>query len=76
MNLTTGFINICAAIGWAYDLKTASPELIKKRVLRSGDGTHKLSAHSVGEHFDEQMWGDERMSNEDKSLIQVLHKIE
>lgn len=74
MNLTTGFINLCAAIGWAYDLKTASPELIKKRVLRSGDGSHIHSNHKIGEHFDEQMWGDESMSNEDKNLITILHK--
>ncbi|ODM92764.1 Acyl-CoA Delta(11) desaturase, partial [Orchesella cincta] len=33
INLSTIVIDFFALIGWAYDLKTASPELIKKRVL-------------------------------------------
>ncbi|CAF1159075.1 unnamed protein product, partial [Didymodactylos carnosus] len=36
-NLTTGFINVMAKIGWAYDLKKVSPEMIKQRRLRTGD---------------------------------------
>lgn len=30
-----------ARIGWAYDLKAASPEIIKRRVQKIGDGTHE-----------------------------------
>ncbi|XP_034827051.2 acyl-CoA Delta-9 desaturase-like [Maniola hyperantus] len=40
-NFTTFFIDRMAKIGWAYDLRTVTPELIKKRVERTGDGTHK-----------------------------------
>lgn len=29
-------------IGQAYDLKTVSPEIIKQRTHRTGDGTHRL----------------------------------
>lgn len=29
-------------IGQAYDLKKVSPEIIKQRVHRTGDGTHHL----------------------------------
>lgn len=39
-NFTTLFIDGMAKIGWAYDLKTVSPEMIKRRVERTGDGTH------------------------------------
>ncbi|KAE8741283.1 hypothetical protein FOCC_FOCC013205 [Frankliniella occidentalis] len=39
-NPTTAFINFLAKIGWAYDLKQASPSLVRARALRSGDGTH------------------------------------
>lgn len=35
------FINLMAKIGWAYDLKTVSQDMIKRRVLRTGDGTHE-----------------------------------
>ncbi|CAH2108187.1 unnamed protein product [Euphydryas editha] len=40
-NLTKLFIDTMAKIGWAYDLKTVSTDVIKKRVKRTGDGSHK-----------------------------------
>ncbi|XP_017041025.1 acyl-CoA Delta-9 desaturase-like [Drosophila ficusphila] len=40
LNYTTAFIDFFAKIGWAYDLKTVSSDIIKKRVKRTGDGTH------------------------------------
>jgi len=40
MNLTTAFIDFFAKIGSAYDLKTVSSDIIKKRVNRTGDGSH------------------------------------
>ncbi|XP_061724451.1 acyl-CoA Delta(11) desaturase-like isoform X1 [Cydia pomonella] len=39
LNLTTNFIDFFAWIGWAYDLKYASPDMVAKRVKRTGDGT-------------------------------------
>lgn len=39
-NLTTGFIDAFARIGWAYDRKFVSPEMIHRRACRSGDGSH------------------------------------
>jgi len=42
LNFTHAFIDFFAKIGWAYDLKTVSPEIIKKRVERTGDGSHSL----------------------------------
>jgi stearoyl-CoA desaturase (delta-9 desaturase) len=29
--------------GWAYDLKTVSDDIIRRRIERTGDGTHKYS---------------------------------
>uniref|UniRef100_A0A2M3YY13 Putative fatty acid desaturase n=1 Tax=Anopheles braziliensis TaxID=58242 RepID=A0A2M3YY13_9DIPT len=40
MNMTTAFIDFFAKIGWAYDLKTVSQEIVEKRVKRTGDGSH------------------------------------
>lgn len=31
------------SLGWAYDLKTVSVEMIKRRLLRTGDGSHRYS---------------------------------
>lgn len=36
-NFTTAFIDFFSKIGWAYDLKTVSQDVIGKRVLRTGD---------------------------------------
>ncbi|VVC89944.1 acyl-CoA Delta-9 desaturase-like isoform X2 [Leptidea sinapis] len=41
LNLTKLFIDTMAKIGWAYDLKTVSSEVIEKRVKRTGDGSHE-----------------------------------
>ncbi|KYB27107.1 Acyl-CoA desaturase-like protein [Tribolium castaneum] len=35
-NLSTAFIDLMAKIGWAYDLKTVPLDVIRKRVLRTG----------------------------------------
>ncbi|KAK4883209.1 hypothetical protein RN001_006528 [Aquatica leii] len=39
-NTTTFWIDLFAKIGWAYDLKQPSPELVKKTIQKFGDGTH------------------------------------
>ncbi|KAJ0173497.1 hypothetical protein K1T71_010646 [Dendrolimus kikuchii] len=38
-NYTRAFIDFFAWIGWAYDLKVASNEIVKKRAVRTGDGS-------------------------------------
>lgn len=47
-NLTTGFIDLFAWMGQAYDLKTVPIEMINKRSARSGDGSREPV--SVGEN--------------------------
>jgi stearoyl-CoA desaturase (Delta-9 desaturase) len=42
-NFTIPFIDFFAWLGWAYDLKTVSDATIRKRVERTGDGTHRYS---------------------------------
>ena len=42
LNLTTAFIDVCAYMGWAYDLKTVPREIVNKRIIRTGDGSHSL----------------------------------
>ena len=65
MNFTTAFIDFFAKIGWAYDLKTVSDEIIQKRVERTGDGSHTLWGY-----------GDPAQNEEEKNMIPVLHKKE
>lgn len=42
-NLSTAFIDFFAWLGWATELKTVPDEIIRKRVLRTGDGSHPYS---------------------------------
>ncbi|XP_060528251.1 acyl-CoA Delta(11) desaturase-like [Cylas formicarius] len=42
-HVTTIAIEFFHKLGWAYDLKTVSPEVLRKTIERCGDGTHELS---------------------------------
>jgi stearoyl-CoA desaturase (delta-9 desaturase) len=64
-------------LGWATDLKTVSDEVVKKRVLRTGDGTHRYSVeakknninlddehnNNEGERDLDHFWGWVRLKN-------------
>lgn len=53
-NFTTGFIDFFARIGWAYDLKTVSLDMIERRVQRTGDGTHDRYKSSVNSQTEQR----------------------
>ncbi|XP_049692880.2 acyl-CoA Delta-9 desaturase [Helicoverpa armigera] len=42
INHSATFIEFLDMIGLAYDLKTASPEMVLNRIVRTGDGSHYL----------------------------------
>ncbi|PSN55599.1 hypothetical protein C0J52_04049 [Blattella germanica] len=60
-NLTTAFIDFFAWLGWAYDCKTVSEDMIRRKVQRCGDGSHNLWG-----------WGDADIPEED---IRDLQKV-
>ena len=62
-SLTTAFINFFAKIGWAYDLKTVSNDIIKMRVERTGDGTHNTWG-----------WGDVDQQETQRELADIIYK--
>lgn len=63
MNFTTAFIDFFAKIGWAYDMKTVSADIIKKRVKRTGDGTHEIWG-----------WGDKDQPKEEIESAVIINK--
>lgn len=63
LNLTTAFIDFFAKIGWAYDLKSVSVDIIEKRVKRTGDGTHATWG-----------WGDKDQPSEEIEHALITHK--
>ncbi|XP_061382401.1 acyl-CoA Delta-9 desaturase-like [Danaus plexippus] len=82
-NLSTALIDFAAKYGLAYDLKTVSIEMIRKRVSRTGDGSHPLSSkkESLNQHDHHHPenpvwgWGDEDMTEEEKKLAEIAHKL-
>ncbi|XP_017473248.1 PREDICTED: acyl-CoA Delta(11) desaturase-like [Rhagoletis zephyria] len=63
LNITTAFIDFFAKIGWAYDLKQVSHDIIEKRVKRTGDGSHATWG-----------WGDKDQSKEEMADALITHK--
>lgn len=61
LNVTTKFIDFFAWIGWAYDLKTVNDEVIRNRVVRTGDGTNLWG------------WGDKDQTAAQRSEAKVLY---
>lgn len=45
VNLTAFWIDVFAKIGWAYDLKQPSRELVKRVAEKHGDGSHPIWGH-------------------------------
>ncbi|KAH6947082.1 hypothetical protein HPB50_017044 [Hyalomma asiaticum] len=45
LNISTMFIDLMAKIGWAYDLRKPTREMIDQRVARTGDGSHPSQRH-------------------------------
>uniref|UniRef100_A0A1B0CEX9 Fatty acid desaturase domain-containing protein n=2 Tax=Lutzomyia longipalpis TaxID=7200 RepID=A0A1B0CEX9_LUTLO len=54
LNPTTGFIDFFAKVGWAFERKSVSPDMIARRAARCGDGTHFLNSEEA--HKD-AVWG-------------------
>ncbi|XP_068149475.1 acyl-CoA Delta(11) desaturase [Drosophila tropicalis] len=61
-DFTTYFIKLFSHIGWATDLKTVSTDMVRKRVKRTGDGTHPIWG-----------WGDKDQTNEDRKEAVIVN---
>lgn len=71
------------SIGLAYDLKTVSSDLIRKRVQRTGDGSHPLGKKKEEDdnhhhHPENPVWGwdDTDMTEEDRQLAEISNKVD
>ncbi|XP_055381401.1 acyl-CoA Delta-9 desaturase-like [Condylostylus longicornis] len=86
-NYTKVFIDNFAKIGWAYDLKTVSDDMIRKRILRTGDGSHKVSGQQKKidelirqlDHEKEENlvwgWDDKDMTEEDRKEATIINYV-
>ncbi|CAK1540458.1 unnamed protein product [Leptosia nina] len=81
-NMSTALIDFAAKYGLAYDLKTVSAEMIRKRVRRTGDGSHPYGHQSKDvhdhNHPENPVWGwdDTDMPDEDRKCAEIAHKLD
>ncbi|KAK5650535.1 hypothetical protein RI129_001564 [Pyrocoelia pectoralis] len=81
LNHTTMVIDFFSKIGWAYDLKTTSVEMIEKRAKRTGDGSRTIKNFEgdVTDHHHHHEgiwgWGDMDMKLEDVQDVKVYNRL-
>ncbi|XP_048000585.1 acyl-CoA Delta(11) desaturase-like [Leguminivora glycinivorella] len=68
MNLATNLIDFMAWIGWAYDLKSVSEDMVVKKMMKTGDGTDLWGRLPENDDYI-WGWGDQDMSEEDKKAL-------
>nr|XP_022906819.1 acyl-CoA Delta(11) desaturase-like [Onthophagus taurus] len=66
LNVTAGIIEFFARIGWAFELKTVSEDMVRRRAKRTGDGSHE------GEYWG---WGDKDMSKCEQNEIVTFNNL-
>ncbi|KRT82992.1 hypothetical protein AMK59_3959 [Oryctes borbonicus] len=80
-NITAGTIDVFARIGWAWDLKTVSTDMIRRRAARTGDGSKSYEdvVQSIVHTDDSQDmlwgWGDEDMDKEQMRRVREFNKL-
>ncbi|XP_033200622.1 acyl-CoA Delta-9 desaturase isoform X1 [Bombus vancouverensis nearcticus] len=62
VNVTTLFIDACSKLGLAYDMKIVPQDLVRKRVERTGDGSHNVWG-----------WGDKDQTQQDRDVTMVVN---
>ncbi|XP_043649391.1 acyl-CoA Delta12-desaturase [Drosophila teissieri] len=62
-DVTTKLIDFMAYLGWAYDLKSVSLDLVRQRAQRTGDGSHPVWG-----------WGDKDQREEDVDVTTISHQ--
>ncbi|XP_017780908.1 PREDICTED: (11Z)-hexadec-11-enoyl-CoA conjugase-like [Nicrophorus vespilloides] len=85
LNVTTSIIDFFAWMGWAYDLKTVSRDMIERRSKRTGDGTRSPTQSEELLEDDQRReghgiaggiwgWGDGDMTAEDLNAAEVHNR--
>lgn len=80
-NITAGTIDLFSKLGWAWDLKTVSDDMIRRRALRTGDGSKVFEnvAQTITHTDDPQDtlwgWGDKDMSRDAVQCIRQFNKL-
>ncbi|XP_050299642.1 uncharacterized protein LOC126738382 isoform X2 [Anthonomus grandis grandis] len=76
LNFTTCFLDLMAKIGWATDLKTASPGMIKNRINRTGRGTNSKRNNENYAEENSAIWGwsDNAMDPKERRCVTRINR--
>lgn len=72
VNLTTMYLDLFAKMGWAWDMKEPSKELVRKTVEKYGDGTHE----TYGDHHHLPEVPDPSESEDSNTIVAEIKAIE
>lgn len=80
-NITAGSIDLFSKLGWAWDLKTVSDDMINRRAARTGDGSRsrdEIIQNFV--HTDDPQdtlwgWGDKDMDSEQVKRVRQYNQL-
>lgn len=70
-NLSAVIIDFWSSMGWAWDRKQVSQDMINRRVLKSGDGSHFLS-HDEAHKSSIWGFGDETIEQADQEELDKM----
>lgn len=67
-NVTTAVLDWLSYIGWAYDKKFATTQMISRKIIKSGDGSHEFAQQNP-------LWGfgDNDMKLSDLNELQSIN---
>lgn len=74
-NVTTTIIDFLAKHGWVYDLKSATPEMVARRIYNCGDGTHsrlKTKIQQEEEEKNKQLVDDGTDNEKQRKFVQKI----
>lgn len=82
-NISTAFIDFFAWLGWATELKTVPESIVKQRIERTGDGSHKhskevkklLEVNNDANYQEKQELSSENFWGFGKFVIEIKYKI-
>lgn len=76
LNVSTAVIDLCAKLGLAYDLKTIPSDIVKKRAMRTGDGSRygHSETHQHSHEGAKWGWGDKDMEPEEIEEVEIRNK--
>ena len=71
-NITTVLLDLFAQIGWVYDRKFATPKIISRKAMKSGDGSHRYLSHESAHETSLWGFGDRDLEIDDVKELEKL----